>query len=109
MTFVITIPRLGINAYNVWGEALHGVVAIFNPNAGAAISFPSSASLGSSWDPLLMQREASVISDEARGFNSKVIANLIYCCSLFGERQPGRAFCSGEEQSDSGNQFEWNN
>jgi len=72
------IPRLGINAYNVWGEALHGVVAMFNPNAGAATSFPSSASLGSSWDPLLMQREASVISDEARGFNSKVISNLTY-------------------------------
>ncbi|MGA2406346.1 MAG: glycoside hydrolase family 3 C-terminal domain-containing protein [Bacteroidales bacterium] len=72
------IPRLGINSYNVWGEALHGVVGMFNPNAGAATSFPSSASLGSSWDPLLMERETSVISEEARAFNSTVISNLTY-------------------------------
>ncbi|MGD0340583.1 MAG: glycoside hydrolase family 3 C-terminal domain-containing protein, partial [Bacteroidales bacterium] len=72
------IPRLGINVYNVWGEALHGVVGMFNPNAGAATSFPGSASLGSAWDPDLMERETSVISEEARGFNSKVIANLTF-------------------------------
>ena len=29
------VPRLGINTYNVWGEALHGVVGMFNPNAGS--------------------------------------------------------------------------
>jgi beta-glucosidase len=72
------VPRLGINVYNVWGEALHGVVGMFNPNAGAATSFPSSASLGSSWDPALMERETSVISEEARGFNYTVISNLTY-------------------------------
>ncbi len=72
------VPRLGINAYNVWGEALHGVVGMFNPNAGAATSFPSSASLGSSWDPDLMELEASAISDEARAFNHKLIANLTF-------------------------------
>lgn len=72
------VPRLGINAYNVWGEALHGVVGMFNPNAGAATSFPSSASLGSSWDPDLMELEAKVISDEARAFNYEVIANLTF-------------------------------
>ena len=72
------IPRLGINAYQVWGEALHGVAGFINPNVKEATSFPSSASLGSSWDPLLMQREACVISEEARGFNSKVISNLTY-------------------------------
>jgi beta-glucosidase-like glycosyl hydrolase len=72
------VPRLGINAYNVWGEALHGVVGMFNPNAGAATSFPSSASLGSAWDPALMERETSVISEEARGFNSTIISNLTY-------------------------------
>ena len=72
------VPRLGVNSYNVWGEALHGVVGMFNPNAGAATSFPSSASLGSSWDPELMQRETSVISEEARAFNYTVISNLTY-------------------------------
>jgi beta-glucosidase len=72
------VPRLGINAYNVWGEALHGVVGMFNPNAGPATSFPSSAALGSAWDPDLMERETKVISEEARGFNSTVISNLTF-------------------------------
>ena len=72
------VPRLGVNIYYVWGEALHGVVPMFNPKGGPATSFPSSASLGSSWDPSLMEKEASVIADEARGFNSPVIANLTF-------------------------------
>ncbi len=72
------VPRLGVNTYFVWGEALHGVVPMFNPYAGPATSFPGSASLGSSWDPELMEREASIISDEARGFNNPVIANLTF-------------------------------
>jgi beta-glucosidase-like glycosyl hydrolase len=72
------VPRLGVNTYYVWGEALHGVVPMFNPKGGPATSFPSSASLGSSWDPSLMEQEASIIADEARGFNSPVIANLTF-------------------------------
>jgi beta-glucosidase len=72
------VPRLGVNTYYVWGEALHGVVSMFNPYAGPAVSFPSSASLGSSWDPALMEHETSIISDEARGFNNPIIANLTF-------------------------------
>ncbi len=72
------VPRLGINTYYVWGEALHGVVPMFNPYAGKATSFPSSAALSASWDPELMEREAVAISDEARAFNNPVIANLTY-------------------------------
>ena len=72
------VPRLGVNTYYVWGEALHGVVPMFNPKGGPATSFPSSAALGASWDPALMQHETSVIADEARGFNNPVIANLTY-------------------------------
>jgi beta-glucosidase len=72
------VPRLGVNTYYVWGEALHGVVPMFNPKGGPATSFPSSASLGSAWDPSLMEKEASMIADEARGFNSPVIANLTF-------------------------------
>ncbi len=62
------IPRLGIRPYNVWSEALHGVLTSANPSAGLAAptSFPNSVSLGSAWDPALMQREAAAISDEAR-------------------------------------------
>src|SRR4030042_2319816 len=72
------VPRLGVNTYFVWGEALHGVVSMFNPNAGPATSFPNSVALGSSWDPVLMERETSVISEEARGTNFPVIMGLTY-------------------------------
>jgi beta-glucosidase-like glycosyl hydrolase/regulation of enolase protein 1 (concanavalin A-like superfamily) len=62
------VPRLGIKSYNIWSEALHGVLTSANPSAGleAPTSFPSSAALGSAWDPDLMKREAAAISDEAR-------------------------------------------
>ena len=72
------IPRLGINHYDVWGEALHGVMGR-NDNAGmTATSFPNSVAVGSSWDPSLVKRETSVISDEARGFNYDYIFTLTY-------------------------------
>ncbi len=72
------IPRLGVGAYNVWGEALHGVMGR-NNNAGmTATSFPNSVAMGSTWDPGLIRREASVISDEARGFNHDLIFTLTY-------------------------------
>ncbi len=72
------IPRLGVNAYNVWGEALHGVVGMFINSTDPTTSFPNSVAIGASWDPDLMEREASVISDEARGLNSELISNLTF-------------------------------
>ncbi|MGB8491773.1 MAG: glycoside hydrolase family 3 C-terminal domain-containing protein, partial [Bacteroidales bacterium] len=74
------VPRLGINAFNLWSEALHGVMGGFNPAAGAGspTSFPNSVALGSAWDPVLMQRETNAISDEARALNSPVITGLTY-------------------------------
>lgn len=73
------VPRLGINAFNVWNEALHGVMFRgFGANSGSPTSFPNSVALGSSWDPSLMQRETNAISDEARAINSPVILGLTY-------------------------------
>ena len=62
------VPRLGVKQYNVWSEALHGVLSGANASAGlqGPTSFPGSVALGSSWDPELMELEASVIADEAR-------------------------------------------
>lgn len=62
------VPRLGIQSYNVWSEALHGVLTFANPSVGleGPTSFPNSVALGSAWDPDLIQREASAIADEAR-------------------------------------------
>jgi beta-glucosidase len=66
------IPRLGIQSYGWWNEALHGVARLqYNSSGNATIlnnttSYPISLALGSSWDPSLMYNEASLISDEAR-------------------------------------------
>ncbi len=62
------VPRLGIRNYNVWSEALHGVLSGANASVGlqGPTSFPGSVATGSSWDPDLLQLEASVIADEAR-------------------------------------------
>jgi beta-glucosidase-like glycosyl hydrolase len=74
------VPQLKINSFNVWGEALHGVMGGFNRgnNAGSPTSFPNSVALGAAWDPDLMQRETAAISDEARGLNSPIITGLTY-------------------------------
>lgn len=72
------IPRLGVNHYDFWGEALHGVLGR-NNNAGmTATSFPNSVAVGATWDPELIKRETKVISDEARGFNHDLIFTLTY-------------------------------
>lgn len=55
------VERLGIPKYNWWNECLHGVA-----RAGYATVFPQSISIAASWDKPLMNRVASVISDEAR-------------------------------------------
>ena len=72
------IPRLGINKYDVWGEALHGVMGRNNNSGMTATSFPNSVAVGCTWDPELIRREANVIADEARGFNHDLIFTLTY-------------------------------
>jgi len=72
------IPRLGVNKYDMWGEALHGVVGR-NDNAGkTATSFPNSVAVGCTWDPELIKRETEAIGNEARGFNNDIIFTLTY-------------------------------
>ncbi len=73
------IPRLGVNAYDVWGEALHGVLGFRRGSSGRfPTSFPNSVAAGASWDPALIQRESTAISTEARGINSETIRNLTF-------------------------------
>jgi beta-glucosidase len=55
------IKRLGVPDYDWWNEALHGVAY-----AGHATVFPQSIGLGATWNPELMRRVATAISDEAR-------------------------------------------
>jgi beta-glucosidase len=62
------IERLGIPAYNWWNECLHGV-----GRAGVATVFPQAIGLAATWNPGLMQRIATVISDEARAKHHEAV------------------------------------
>src|SRR5438045_8934079 len=55
------IPRLGIPEYDWWNEGLHGVAF-----SGVATVFPQAIGLGATFDPPLVNRVATAISDEAR-------------------------------------------
>jgi beta-glucosidase len=67
-----SIPRLNLPQYNYWSEALHGVI-----DQGTT-SFPQSVALGSTWDPDLVYRVATAISDEARVKNATEGKGLSY-------------------------------
>lgn len=66
------IPRLGIAAYGWWNEAAHGGAregTVNNANPPVltnTTSYPVDLSAGSTWNPDLIYKEASLISDEAR-------------------------------------------
>ncbi|MCA1219744.1 glycoside hydrolase family 3 C-terminal domain-containing protein [Streptomyces sp. 8L] len=79
------VPRLGVQQYTYWSEGQHGVntLGADQNNGGAqggihATSFPVNLASTMTWDPSLIYRETSAISDEVRGFNDK---------SLFGNGQ----------------------
>ncbi|WP_298319433.1 glycoside hydrolase family 3 C-terminal domain-containing protein [uncultured Aquimarina sp.] len=55
------IERLGIPEYNWWNEALHGVA-----RNGRATVFPQAIGFGATFDPELILRVGTAISDEAR-------------------------------------------
>ena len=55
------IDRLGIPGYNWWSEACHGV-----GRNGRATVFPQVIGLGATWNKALVEKVATVISDEAR-------------------------------------------
>ncbi|GAB1482655.1 glycoside hydrolase family 3 C-terminal domain-containing protein [Treponema sp.] len=55
------IPRLEVQVYNWWNEALHGIA-----RAGTATVFPQAIALASTFDHELLYTIASAISDEGR-------------------------------------------
>jgi len=62
------IERLGIPRYNWWNECLHGVA-----RAGLATVFPQAIGLAATWDPDLLLRVATAISDEARAKHHQAV------------------------------------
>ncbi len=67
-----SIPRLGIPKYNYWSEALHGVLA------ADVTSFPQAVAMGATWEPELIHRVSSAISDEARALHVTSGKGLTY-------------------------------
>lgn len=65
-----SIPRLGIEGYNWWSEALHGVA-----RSGRATVFPQAIGLAASFDPVLLERIGDAVSDEARAINNHLLNN----------------------------------
>jgi beta-glucosidase len=63
------IERLGIPYYNWSGECLHGIVN----EGGFATVFPQAIGMAATWDNELIQKEADVISTEARAWYYKCI------------------------------------
>ncbi|HWM11657.1 MAG TPA: glycoside hydrolase family 3 N-terminal domain-containing protein, partial [Solirubrobacteraceae bacterium] len=89
------IPRLGVQPFGWWNEALHGVSrSQFLDNANATTlfnttSYPIDQSLGSSWDPDLVYRVAAAIGDEAREVSPDNRLNLdFYSPTMNLERDP---------------------
>ncbi|HXX63338.1 MAG TPA: glycoside hydrolase family 3 N-terminal domain-containing protein, partial [Bacteroidota bacterium] len=77
------IARLGIPAYDWWSEALHGVA-----RSGYATVFPQAIGMAATWDPMLIGREADVISTEARAKHHESLRRNR------GESEPGLDFWS---------------
>ncbi len=67
------IPRLGLSQYNYWTEALHGVAM-----DGPITSFPQPIALGCSWNPELVYKVYSAVSDEARAYHNKTGRGLTF-------------------------------
>ena len=65
-----SIPEHGIEMYNWWNEALHGVA-----RSAKATVFPQAIAMGATFDPELIRNTADAISTEARAmyniFNKK--------------------------------------
>ena len=60
------LPALELPRYNYWSESLHGV----NVN-GPITSFPQPIALGCSWNPDLVHRVYTAVSDEARAYHNE--------------------------------------
>ncbi|GIZ10214.1 glycoside hydrolase family 3 C-terminal domain-containing protein [Flavobacterium sp. UMI-01] len=67
------IPRLQVPAHEYWNECLHGVA-----RAGKATVFPQAIGLAATFDPDLIFKSASVISDEARAKHHEAQRNNSY-------------------------------
>ena len=73
------IPRLGVRAWTWWNEASHGVIPVFS-RFDEASSFPVMLALANSWDPALVKKVGTAISDEMRALYNLTGKELDYWC-----------------------------
>ncbi|MDR3203043.1 MAG: glycoside hydrolase family 3 C-terminal domain-containing protein, partial [Bifidobacteriaceae bacterium] len=76
------IPRLGVEAYNYWNEALHGVAragrdvrtagaaALQLNDGGLATEMPTGLGIAASWNRDLVYKMMDVVSTEARAYTN---------------------------------------
>ncbi|KAJ7980341.1 Beta-D-xylosidase [Quillaja saponaria] len=79
----IDVPRLGIQRYEWWSEALHGVSNVgpgtrFGGAFPRATSFPQVITTAASFNQSLWQQIGRVVSDEARAMYNGGMAGLTY-------------------------------
>lgn len=67
------LPKLGLDRYNYWTEGLHGVAV-----DGPITSFPQPIALGCSWNPAIVDRVYTAISDEARAYHNHTGRGLAF-------------------------------
>ncbi len=85
------IQRIGLPAYNYYsGEARHGLV-----RNGPVTSFPLPLALAATWNPDLIHRIYTAVSDEARAYNKKYAIGLSYYspCVLNMDSDPRSGRC----------------
>ncbi|KAK8511307.1 hypothetical protein V6N13_013725 [Hibiscus sabdariffa] len=79
----IAVPRLGIQGYEWWSEALHGVSNVgpgtkFGGSFPGATSFPQVITTVASFNESLWEQIGQVVSDEARAMYNGGMAGLTY-------------------------------
>lgn len=79
----IDVPRLGIQGYEWWSEALHGVSNVgpgtkFGGAYPGATSFPQVITTAASFNQSLWQEIGQVVSDEARAMYNGGMAGLTF-------------------------------
>ncbi|KAG6731662.1 hypothetical protein I3842_01G140200 [Carya illinoinensis] len=77
------VPRLGIQSYEWWSEALHGVSNVgpgvkFGGAFPAATSFPQVITTAAAFNESLWEKIGEVVSDEARAMYNEGTAGLTY-------------------------------
>ncbi|KAE8724113.1 putative beta-D-xylosidase 2 [Hibiscus syriacus] len=79
----IAVPRLGIQGYEWWSEALHGVSNVgpgtkFGGDFPGATSFPQVITTAAAFNESLWEQIGRVVSDEARAMYNGGMAGLTY-------------------------------